>query len=165
MVKKLLLGLGVVTLAAVGSVAAWRLVDDSGREGALTLSTTPQLTIPSKTAPSMRSPNGDYSVVVGNSGITLSGPSGSIEIDGGGVLVKSSSNTVEITPGAIDISSAASATFRGAVVRLGCASGGQGVVRNGQVPVQGQVTVGSNGGTFPIQGSALLLGSPTVLAC
>ncbi len=164
--KKLLLGLGVVVLAALGSVAAWKLVDDSGREGALTLSTTPQLA-PLTPAPSMKSPNGDYSIVVGNSGITLSGPNGSVELDGGGILVKSSGNTVSVTPGAIDISSAATASVRGSIVRLGCSSGGQPVARMGSpVQVNGTVSLGPNGGTAPVVSTGTITqGSPTLFAC
>jgi hypothetical protein len=166
MMKKLLLALGVVVLAVAGSIVAWRLADDEPqRKGVLTLATTvPQLTV--ATGPSMTSPNGDYRIVVADSGITLAGPNGSVKIDSAGVLVKSSSNSVSVSPTTVDIAASGSASVRGTLVRIGCSSGGQPVLRgNSPIAVQGQVSVGPDGGTFPIQANALPQGSATVLAC
>jgi hypothetical protein len=141
LVKKLALGLGLVVLAALGTVFAWKVVGNDTNKGALTLATQPQLTI--ATTPTIRSPNGDYSIVVANDGITLDGPGGSVEIGAAGIAVKGTGNVQVQAP----------------LVRL-CGSGGRPVARQND-PVVGSV----GGGGGPLVGGQIAQGSPTVLAC
>lgn len=95
MVKKLVLGLGLAVLAIAGPVVAWQLADGDRRAGAFSEKDTV-----------FRSPNEQYVLAVGDEGIVLQGPSGSVELREDGVLVKSGESFVHVKPKAIEGQSA-----------------------------------------------------------
>jgi hypothetical protein len=100
------------------------------------------------------SPNGQYKLEVADTGITLQGPVGRIRLTPSGTEVRADTD-LTLRAGAI-------AKLQGdAQVQLnGC---GATVARVGDT-VFGLVTVGPDGGTFPLLSGAILTGAPTVCA-
>lgn len=134
--KKALIAAVIVALAAGGSLAAWRLLDDdSRREGALVRSSNV-----------LTSPNGDFTLAVEDTGIVMKGLGSSIELTPGGLTVKSAA--------VLSIHGSSAVTVQGPLVSLGCASGGRPIARVGDLAAGG-----------PAPNPILPPGSTTVLAC
>jgi hypothetical protein len=153
-------------LAVIVGAGVWLASDDEPRRsGALAAS------------PSLKSPNGQFTLDVTDEGIVLKGPSATVRVLGDSVQVESKTATVDVG-GAFNVDSGgavlvnASSTFRaqasatasvqGSVVRLGCGSGGWPVIRG--IDRVNLPPTGANGaagpGPYPV-----LPGSATVFAC
>jgi len=223
MVNKLLIGLGVLTLVAIGSVGVWKLSDADRNIGALgplekpvPLSWRGSWTdetrydvgqvvsyegasyvaeaanggqVPNaKEGPwalmaatglqgaqgptgsfggTLQSPDGKWTLSVTNAGIDARGPGGQLTMDGTGVAVKSAARLVVDAGSVLELKAAASASIRGSLTNIGCASGGAQAVRVGNpVQVSGNGSVGPGGGGFNVSSTGTLQhGSPIVFIC
>lgn len=98
---------------------------------------------------SFQSPDGRYTLSVTNTGIEARGPNGNLTLNNSGVTVRSGTTLVLDAGSTLDLKAAGNARLVGAAVSLGCASGARPVARLND----------------PVNGSLIIQGSPTVLAC
>ena len=115
----------------------------------------------------LQSPDGTYTLSVTNAGIVATGPNGQFTLDSGGVVVKSGTTLTLDADASLDLKAAASASIRGSMTRVGCASGGSAAARVGsQIQASGSGAVGQGGGSFVVNSTgAVQQGSPTVFIC
>jgi hypothetical protein len=168
----------VTLLAAVlVGVGVWAVADDDGRRaGAL-----------EEGSAGLKSPNGEYTLAVGDDGIFLTGPAGSVALNKAGVVVDVGKGNVSVKTGAMTIEVPADLTVKAgrnltleagatailkaagtATVQASATTSVRGSVvqlncASGGRPVARQndlVNVPGTPGTFPI-----MQGAPTVLAC
>ena len=102
----------------------------------------------------LRSPNGQFSVSVTNSGVTIQGPGGQVSVDGSDVEVQGQ--------GGARLNSAGITRINGSQVHL---NGGCAPLANPNLVFQHTHTAPSGGGTTTIGAGAPPFGSPTLLAC
>jgi hypothetical protein len=155
-VKLVFVVVGGLVLLGIGSVAAWKLADGDGRQGAFIERTSPLTVSRLEPSPRLRSPDGAYEVAVTDTGIVWRGQGGEIRITATGVSLKSSS--------ALAVEGGGLVSVKGSVVNL-CGSGGQPVARMGDLTnamVVPTPPAGAPGQPVP---GPIIEGSPTVFAC
>lgn len=140
--KKALLGTGVAALALVAvSVAVWRVADDGSRSQAALVTT--------KDGNVIKSASGAYSLSVGDAGIVLQGPAGSVRLHADGISASTGSATVELSGKSVDVTADGPLGIR-AGTQVGVAAGTSVLVSS-----SGALELRSSGATTIDAGAAL----------